>query len=117
MGSRLSLTSILLAIVAVSGMAAPPGPLELEERRQRYQDPPMFIFKNEASAAMISHHGAFTSYQVNVDGNGQNITQDAANEPSIVVDPNNRSRMSIGWRQFDSVFSNFREAGYGYTSN
>ena len=25
--------------------------------------------------------------------------------------------MAIGWRQFNSVTSNFRQAGYGYTSN
>src|SRR3954469_19319130 len=117
MGSRLSLTSILLAIVAVSGVAAPAVPIELEQMAERYQDPPMFIFRNEASAAMISRHGAFTSYQVNVDGNGNNITQDAANEPSIAVDPTNRNKMSVGWRQFDSVASNFRQAGYGYTTD
>src|SRR4051794_26227568 len=112
---RVSLTSILVAMAAVSGSAAPP--LEIEERVERYQDPRMFIFGNEASAAMISQHGAFTSYQVNVNSNGQNITQDAANEPSIAVDPTNRNKMSIGWRQFDSVASNFRQAGYAYTSN
>src|SRR3954466_6907342 len=116
MGSRLSLTSILLAIAAVSAVAAPPVPLELEEMAERYQDPPMFIFRNEASAAMISRHGAFTSYQVNVDGNGNNITQDAANEPSIAVDPTNRNKMSIAWRQFDNFSSISGKAGYGYPS-
>ena len=29
---------------------------------------------------MISQFGVFTSYQVNVDANGQNIVGDAANE-------------------------------------
>ncbi len=66
---------------------------------------------------MISQHGPFTSYQVNVDANGQNITGDAANEPSICVDPQDRSKMSIGWRQFNTVSSNFRQAGWGYTTN
>jgi hypothetical protein len=66
---------------------------------------------------MISQHGPFTSYQVNVTANGQNITGDAANEPSICVDPTNHNRMAIGWRQFNSVASNFRQAGWGYTSN
>src|SRR4051794_25846236 len=117
MRNAFSLTSILLAVAAGSALAAPSLRLEREEMAERYQDPPMFIFGNEASAAMISKHGAFTSYQVNVNGDGQNITQDAANEPSIVVDPNNRDKMSIGWRQFDSVASNFRKAGYGYTTN
>ena len=66
---------------------------------------------------MISQYGAFTSYQVNVNGSNQNITGDAANEPSICVDPTNRNKMSIGWRQFNSVSSNFRQAGWGYTTN
>src|SRR3954466_13764981 len=116
MRCTISLTSILLGMAAISGVAAPPLLLEKEEV-ERLQDPPMFIFRNEASAAIISQHGAFTSYQVNVDGNGQNITQDAANEPSIAMDPTNRNKMSIGWRQFDNVSSNFRKAGYGYTSD
>ena len=66
---------------------------------------------------MVSQEGPFTSHQVNVNASGQNITGDAANEPSISVDPTNHSRMVIGWRQFNSVTSNFRQSGYGYTSN
>ena len=66
---------------------------------------------------MISQHDAFTSIQVNVDANGQNITGDAANEPSITVDPTNGNKMTIGWRQFNSVASDFRQAGWGYTTN
>jgi hypothetical protein len=58
-----------------------------------------------------------TTVQVNVDGNGLNIVGDAANEPSIAVDPNDRNRMAIGWRQFNTVSSNFRQAGYGFTTN
>jgi hypothetical protein len=58
-----------------------------------------------------------TTHQVNVDGNGQNIVGDAANEPSIAVDPNNRNKMVIGWRQFNTINSNFRQNGYGYTTN
>lgn len=53
--------------------------------------------------------------QVNVDGDGNNILNDAANEPSIAVDPTNPNRMAIGWRQFDNISSDFRQAGYGYT--
>lgn len=84
---------------------------------ERYQDPPMFIWGYGFSQATVSQHGRFTSYQVNVDGNNQNITGDAANEPSIALDPTNRNKMVIGWRQFNSVSSNFRQAGWGYTSN
>ncbi len=53
--------------------------------------------------------------QVNITENGENILLDAANEPSIAVDPNNPDRMMIGWRQFGTVFSSFRQAGYAYT--
>ena len=53
--------------------------------------------------------------QVNVDALGNNIPGDAANEPSIAVDPTAPNRITIGWRQFDSVKSNFRQAGWGYS--
>ncbi len=55
--------------------------------------------------------------QVNVDGSGQNILNDAANEPNIAVNPLNPNEIVIGWRQFDNVYSNFRQAGWGYSSN
>jgi hypothetical protein len=61
--------------------------------------------------------GHFSSFQVNVDGNGANIPGDAANEPSIAVDPTNPNRIAIGWRQFDTVLSNFRQAGYAYSTD
>ena len=57
--------------------------------------------------------GAFTSVQVNVDGLGNDILSDAANEPSIAVDPTDPSRIVIGWRQFDNIASSFRQAGVG----
>src|SRR5262252_2143137 len=61
--------------------------------------------------------GVFISYQVNVDANGNNILGDAANEPSIAVDPTDGNKMTIGWRQFDSVMSDFRQGGWGYTTD
>jgi hypothetical protein len=66
---------------------------------------------------MVSVFGVFTSYQVNVDQNGQNIVGDAANECSISVDPTNGNKMTIGWRQFNDVTSNFRQGGWGYTTD
>ncbi|MCP4591164.1 MAG: exo-alpha-sialidase, partial [bacterium] len=59
--------------------------------------------------------GNFTSVQVNVDQFGDNIPGDAANEPSIAVDPTNPNRMVIGWRQFDTIASNFRQSGWAYS--
>lgn len=58
-----------------------------------------------------------TTVQVNVDANGLNIVGDAANEPSIAVNPVDRNKMAIGWRQFNTVTSNFRQAGYGFTTD
>ena len=55
--------------------------------------------------------------QVNVDSLGQNIVGDAANEPSIAVDLTDTDRMAIGWRQFDTIASNFRQAGWGFTTD
>ena len=77
----------------------------------------MYISRLETSPRMISQFGAFTSYQVNVDASGNNIVGDAANECSIAVDPTNPNRMAIGWRQFNSVASNFRQGGWGYTTD
>jgi hypothetical protein len=63
-----------------------------------------------------SADGFFIS-QVNVSSTGENIIGDAANEPSLAIDPTNPNRMAIGWRQFTTVSSNFRQAGYGYTTD
>lgn len=52
--------------------------------------------------------------QVNVDVNGNNIIGDAANEPSIAIDPTDPNKIVIGWRHFDTVESNFRQAGWAY---
>jgi hypothetical protein len=112
----LTAISLLLAPAAFSQTVArkplPTEPLE------KYDNPPAVATRILAnSPALVSQFGSYTSYQVNVDTNGNNIVGDAANEPSICVDPNNPNRMSIGWRQFDSVASNFREAGFAYTTN
>src|SRR5207245_5727049 len=58
-----------------------------------------------------------TSYQVNVNAAGQNIGGDAANEPSMCIDPTNPNRMAVGWRQFDTTNSSFRQSGVAYTTN
>ncbi|GAG06994.1 unnamed protein product, partial [marine sediment metagenome] len=57
----------------------------------------------------------YVSVQVNVDENGDNIVGDAANEPSIAIDPTDPSKIVIGWRQFDSVDSDFRQSGVAYS--
>ena len=86
------------------------------EPLEKYDQPPALLRRLEYSPAMISQFDVFTSYQVNVSG-GHNILGDAANEPSICMDPTNPNKMAIGWRQFNSVTSNFRQAGWGYTND
>lgn len=80
------------------GYLAPAGPVRTTRRRTALR-------------------GGFASIQVNVDGAGMNIVGDAANEPSIALDPTHPDRMAIGWRQFDTIASNFRQAGLGRTTD
>jgi hypothetical protein len=58
---------------------------------------------------------AYTSVQVNVDANGDNIVGDAANEPTIAISPVDPNQIVICWRQFDSITSDFRQAGHAYS--
>ncbi|HEX4667422.1 MAG TPA: dockerin type I domain-containing protein [Chthoniobacterales bacterium] len=99
-----------------SGQAVPHNPLPTEEL-EKSDDAPALLWRTGVSPRMISQHDAFISRQVNVNASGQNITGDAANEPSITVDPTNGNKITIGWRQFNSVASNFRQAGYAFTTN
>lgn len=69
------------------------------------------------SPAYRFYSQGFTIEQVNVDENGNNIVDDAANEPSITFDPTEPGRMAIGWRQFDNIYNSFRQAGYGFTTD
>jgi hypothetical protein len=87
-----------------------------EEAHEKEEDAPAYVWRTESSPPMVLQHGSFTSYQVNI-FNGQNVVNDAANEPSITVDPTNPNRMAIGWRQFYSVQSNARRGGWAYTAN
>jgi len=102
---------------AASAQTAPTWKPYGREPFEKYDMPPAYIYRLETSPRMVSIFGPFTSYQVNVDADGQNIVGDAANECSISVDPTDPTRMAIGWRQFDDYHSNFRQAGYGYSSD
>ncbi|MEM8907052.1 MAG: sialidase family protein, partial [Bacteroidota bacterium] len=69
------------------------------------------------SPAFRGANDLFFFTQVNTNDNGDNILGDAANEPSMAIDPNNPDRMMMGWRQFDTVNSNFRQAGFAYSND
>jgi len=113
-----NISSILLvSLTAIATGSAETRLMNPKEHEERYDMPPAYIFRLEKSARMISQFGLFTSYQANVDSQGNNIVGDAANEPSIAVDPTNSNKMTIGWRQFDSYTSSFRQGGWGYTTD
>ena len=113
------LPAAVFSLAALAGVSGQPGPLLPlpSEALEKYEDAPAYVWRIGISPGMVSQHDSFTSYQVNVNANGQNITGDAANEPSICVDPTNGNKMAIGWRQFNSVASNFRQSGWAQTSN
>ncbi len=113
-----------LAVLAASGGANPPalstdvstGP-RLEQPDDPYVPPavpPVYARPGDPGVAAVR---GVNGVQVNVDAFGNNITGDAANEPSIAIDPTNPDRIVIGWRQFDTVASNFRQAGHAYSSD
>jgi Dockerin type I domain len=115
--ARFFICLVLLSGLATASALEPPRKLSRTEPLETYDNPPAPPRKIETSPRMISQHDTFTSYQANVDANGNNILGDAANEPSISVDPTNGNKMAIAWRQFNSVTSNFRQGGWGYTTN
>jgi hypothetical protein len=63
-------------------------------------DPPATPARAAARAVTAAPvtFGRFTHHQVNVSAGGADIVGDAANEPSIAVDPTDPGRMAIGWR-------------------
>jgi hypothetical protein len=97
---------------AIPGLYTPPP-----ERPSDAPAPPEVLSGRTSSAGGPVIFGEHTSIQVNVDGLGNNIVGDAANEPSMAINPLNPKQIGIGWRQFDSVTSNFREGGYGFSTN
>jgi hypothetical protein len=108
--------SLLVAAAIPSAETRERRPLPATEL-EKYGDAPAYLYRTDSSPGMLSQYGPFISYQVNVDANGQNLLGDAANEPSITIDLTNGNKMAIGWRQFNSVFSSFRQGGWAYTIN
>lgn len=89
-----------------------PGHLELPvappERPVSRRDQP------RSWSAEVALNG-FRSIQVNVDALQNNIVGDAANESTIAVDPTDPDNIVIAWRQFDTIASDFRQAGVAYS--
>src|SRR5216117_606323 len=107
----------LIALASVSAQLAPTHKVPRNEPLEKYDNPPAPPRKMETSPRMISQFGVFTCYQANGDAQGQHIIGDAANERGRAVDPTDGNKMTIAWRQFNDVSSNFRQGGWGYTTD
>ena len=94
----------------------PPNPAQHREIKDDDYIPELRHSQGRSPAYKYSMKN-ITTVQVNVDENGQNIVGDAANEPSIALDPNDHNRIAIGWRQFNTISNNFRQAGFGFTTD
>ncbi len=110
---------ILLQIVCCANFNVFAQENPSQEYLETKQDPymPMLEHEKKTSPSYFFSSPNIITRQVNIDANGRNIVNDAANEPSIAIDPNNPSRMVIGWRQFDNILSNFRQAGIGISED
>jgi hypothetical protein len=88
----------------------------LQQPREVPDDPPGVPARTRGKTRRPRvQSGSTTSIQVNVDASGFNVVGDAANEPSIAVDPTFPNHMAIGWRQFATINSNFRQAGVAFS--
>ncbi len=123
------MATILMLMAAVTGAQGDEENSRLREHRrddpvshqERLDDPPASVVDRSplkgAVAPNVVERNGYVSVQVNVQAGGGNIPGDAANEPSIAVDPNAPLRIAVGWRQFDSISSNFREAGWNWSDD
>jgi hypothetical protein len=126
MRARRVFTLVIIALVplATSGIPTAPGkdsasakPAVGEEHHETIEDPYIPVARENrltAPSALVVR-GQHHSVQINVDGTGGNILGDAANEPSLAIDPTDPDNLVVGWRQFDTIASNFRQAGYAYS--
>jgi len=106
-------------VVIADGADTRPGPKTFDEPPTG----PWMARSEEVAGTGVAHCGPwvrsdspqYRSIQVNVDHRGCNIVGDAANEPSIAIDPTDPRKIVIGWRQFDTIESDFRQAGWAYS--
>ena len=113
----LMLATGVFAVQRTGPAHEPPEPIALE----RPDDPPLVLSVQRPQGPALSNvvysRGPWISTQVNIDQFGNNIPGDAANEPSLTIDPTNPQRIAIGWRQFDTIASNFRQGGWAHSQD
>ena len=113
------LISTLLFAQSQDARQVPLTPTQLEQHEKfegKYTPIKPENLKFSPAYYWVAEDGFFIS-QVNVSPTCENIIGDAANEPSLAIDPTNPNKMAIGWRQFNTISSSFRQAGYGYTTD
>lgn len=100
-----------------SGAPAAPDefPPQPHERPGEPPAPARPLRTSPVAEARLRTRDGFVSVQVNTTSDGLNIVGDAGNETSMAVDPGRPNRIAIGWRQFDSIASTFREAGFAWS--
>lgn len=110
--------AVVVALAAAIATAAAADPTATRRPHEVAGDAPAKVepVRRTSPGARIGY-SVFTSVQVNVDPEGANILGDAANEPSLAVSPVDHRRLVIGWRQFDSISSNFRQAGVAWSDD
>ncbi|OQX72458.1 MAG: hypothetical protein B6D61_13680 [Bacteroidetes bacterium 4484_249] len=119
--------SITLTIVFIGLLVTNSAVIAQSENQTRDKAPVLEVFGDEYVPSLRENHPTSPAYkfstpgfftvQVNVNEQGENIVGDAANEPSIAFDPTDPNKIAIGWRQFDNINNNFRQAGIGFSTD
>ena len=114
---------MVFIIILSSGVYSQTADNDKTRRMSLHNEHPVDAYSPSQPAGQLTspayrrENSVFFTTQVNINVNGENILNDAGNEPSIAVDPGNPDRMAIGWRQFDNVNNNFRQAGNAFTAD
>lgn len=111
-----SSSGLLFAHGDISGAPQVLPPPPREQQNELPQFPHIQPSNPSTSPPATSSRGLPSpGVQVNVNAAGLNVLGDAANEPSMCQNPLHPNRLAMGWRQFDSQLSDFRQAGYAYS--
>lgn len=117
---RAAMVVALLILRGTAAYADEPVTQPSPTFHQEFAQDPVLPGPGQAPGTYIERFGTvdrgrFRSVQINVSATQANIPGDAANEPSLAIDPTNPDAIVVGWRQFDTIASNFRQAGYAYS--